>query len=134
MGSVQVTTITFGNVTIGTKNGSKAALEFSFGSAKMTAVLDMGAATPTSQDNLVGTWTISPKATGRAVTFQVISVSGREGTGTVYKNTIMFDGAQVSSDDGKSEKLTFQSAHQTFSIATAKVIPKTTRSSVNIIA
>jgi hypothetical protein len=38
--TVNGSTITFGNVTIGTRDGSKAALEFSYGTTKNTAILD----------------------------------------------------------------------------------------------
>jgi hypothetical protein len=46
-------TITFGNVTIGTRDGSKAALEFAFGTAKKTAILDKSAA-PVDQNKRSG--------------------------------------------------------------------------------
>src|SRR6516162_3124059 len=51
VGSVDGATVSFGNVTIGTKNGSVAALEFSSGTSKMTAVLNKQAAA-TDQNKL----------------------------------------------------------------------------------
>jgi hypothetical protein len=53
-GTVNGNTITYGNVTIGTRDGKKAALEFSFGTARMSANLDKTAA-PADQNKLVGT-------------------------------------------------------------------------------
>src|SRR5262252_3048360 len=55
LGDVNGATITFGNVTIGTRNGTKAALEFSVAGAKKTATLNKQAATA-DQNKLVGTW------------------------------------------------------------------------------
>src|SRR5215475_9594645 len=52
LGDVDGATITFGNVTIGTKNGQTAALEFSSGGAKMSAILNKEAA-DTNQSKLV---------------------------------------------------------------------------------
>src|SRR5262249_3210471 len=53
--SVDGATITFGDVTIGTENGQVAALEFSTGGAKKTAILNKEAA-PVDQNKLVGSW------------------------------------------------------------------------------
>src|SRR6185312_5134489 len=55
LADVNGSTITFGNVTIGTRNGQKAVLEFSAGGAKWTAVLDKQASTA-DQSKLVGSW------------------------------------------------------------------------------
>src|SRR5215813_13082703 len=55
LADVDGATITFGSVTIGTKNGQKAVLEFSAGVAEQTAVLDKQAA-PADQNKLVGSW------------------------------------------------------------------------------
>jgi len=43
-GTVSAATITFGNVTIGTRDGTTAGLEFSLGTAKSTAILTKTAA------------------------------------------------------------------------------------------
>src|SRR5215469_625519 len=102
-GSVDGATISYGNITIGTKNGSVAALEFSSGTAKMTAVLNKQAS-GTDQSKLVGTWTGFSKSNGQSAFFQVVSVDGRDaqvrftanggqvqqGDGIVYQNTVMF--------------------------------------------
>src|ERR1700733_11684578 len=48
-GTVDGSTVSFGNITIGTRNGTNAALEFSFGTAKMTATLTK-TATPADQN------------------------------------------------------------------------------------
>src|SRR5262249_40509725 len=107
LADVNGATITFGDVTIATRNGSKAALEFSFGTAKWTAILDKQPASTADQNKLVGSWTGYSSESGHGVGFTVVSVDGRDakvrfmldgvthqGTGTVYKNVVMFDGAQ----------------------------------------
>src|SRR6185437_1519786 len=114
--SVDGATITFGNVTIGTKNGSVAALEFSSGTAKMTAVLNKQAAN-TDQSKLVGTWTGFSKTNGQSAFFQVISVDGRDaqvrftangaaiqsGDAIAQGNTVMFGSkATFTSSDGQN--------------------------------
>jgi len=146
LGDVNGGTITFGNVTIGTRNGTKAALEFSVGTAKSSAILDKQ--TPvTDQSNLVGSWSGYSRDNGQSASFQVLSVNGRDaqvrytvnglthqGIGTVYKNTVMFDKAQISSDDGKNGNVVFQVGHQTFSVPVTKYQPPSTSSSVNKLA
>src|SRR6201994_4631221 len=54
LADVNGATITFGDVTIGTRNGTQAALEFSTGGAKWAAVMDKQASP--DQNKLVGTW------------------------------------------------------------------------------
>jgi hypothetical protein len=54
LADVSGATITFGNVTIGTRNGSVAAFEFSAGGATQTAILNKQASTA-DQNKLVGT-------------------------------------------------------------------------------
>ena len=108
-------TITFGDVTIGTKNGQVAALEFSVGTAKSTAILQKQAA-DADQNKLVGSWSGFSSANGQSAFFQVVSVDGRDaqvtytangttqkGTGTAYKNTVMFGKAQITSNTAKPE-------------------------------
>src|SRR5271154_5881878 len=111
-GTVNGVTITFGNVTIGTRNGQSAAMEFSYGTAKMDAILTKSAA-PADQNKLVGNW-IGASAT-QSVTVQVLSITGRDAqvkysingqsgqaTGDLYQNVVTFGKAQVSSSDGVS--------------------------------
>jgi hypothetical protein len=144
--TVQGSTITFGNVTIGTRNGKKAALEFSFGTAKMSAILDKAAA-PADQNKLVGTWIGSSAATGQTATFQVLSVSGRnaqvrysvnghsaQGVGDVYRNTVTIGKVQVTSNDGLTGKVIFPVGQNTLSLSVAKYTPRGTASSVNKLA
>jgi len=138
--------ITFGNVSIGTRNGQRAVLEFSSGTAKMSAVLDKQD-TSADQNKLVGLWGGFSRTNGQSAYFQVLSVDGRDaqvsytvngashkGTGTVYKNTVMFGQAQITSDDGKSGQVVFQSKHQTFSVPVTKYQAPSTSSSVNRLA
>ena len=138
-GTVNGSTITFGNVTIGTRDGKKAALEFSLGTAKMSAILSKAAA-PVDQNKLVGNW-IGSSATTTA-TFQVLSISGRnaqvkysvnghsaQGVGDVYKNTVTLGKVQVTSNDGSTGKVIFPVGRNTLSVSVAKYVPKSSASS-----
>jgi hypothetical protein len=131
-GVVDGHTITFGNVTIGTRDGKKAALEFSFGGGKKSALLDKTAAT-TDQDKLVGTWIGTSLSTGASVSVQVISIDGRDaqikynvngrssqGVGDVYKNAVNFDHVQISSTDGVHGQAIFPDGHKTEALAVTK--------------
>jgi len=145
MASVDGATITFGNVTIGTKNGQAAALEFSSGSAKMSAVLNKQAA-DTEQNKLVGSWSGFSKTNGQSAYFQVVSVDGRDaqvrftanggviqsGAGIVYKNTVMFGSqAQFTSDDGKTGNIIFRAGSKTYSVPVTRSKSTNPSSAVN---
>ena len=144
IGSVDGVTITFGNVTLGTRNGKKAALEFSAGGAKWSAILDKQAAPAADQNKLVGSWAGYSGQNGHSASFTVLSISGRDalvrytvnglthqGTGLVYKNTVMFDGAQITSDDGKNGQVVFQDHHQSLSVPVTKLQTSSSTSTVN---
>jgi ribosomal protein S8E len=126
-------TITFGDVTIGTKDGQNAALEFSVGTAKQSALLQKQAA-DTDQSMLVGNWSGSSKVNGQSAFFAVTSVDGRDaqvtytangstqkGTGTVYKNTVMFGKAQITSNDGQNGNVILQVGRNFYSIPVTKL-------------
>ena len=154
-GSVDGATISFGNITIGTKNGSVAALEFSSGTAKQTAVLNKQAA-PADQSKLVGSWSGYSKDNGQSAFFQVVSVDGRDaqvrftanggqiqsGDGIVYQNTVMFGSkAQFTTNDGQNGNVVIQIGHKSYSIPvtksktpTASSNASTSSSSVNKLA
>jgi len=138
--------ITFGNVTLGSKNGQKAALEFSFGPATQTAILDKQAA-PTDQNNLVGNWNGLSRDTGQSILFQIKSINGSDaqvsytangitqtGTASVFKNTVILGTTQITSSDGKSGTAIVKIGHQTFSIPVTKIQSPSTSSSVNKLA
>ncbi|HLG80529.1 MAG TPA: hypothetical protein VKY22_05905 [Bradyrhizobium sp.] len=148
LADVSGATISFGDVTIGTKNGQNAALEFSVGTAKMTAILQKQAST-TEQSQLVGSWSGYSTANGQSAFFQVVSVDGRDaqvsytanggttqkGTGTVYKNTVMFGKAQITSNDGQTGNVILQVGHNSYSIPVTKKKPtSSSSSSVNKVA
>ena len=146
LGDVSGASITFGDVTIGTRDGSVAAMEFSVGTAKMTAILDKQASTA-DQNKLVGSWNGFSTANNQSAYFQVKSVDGRDatvtytaggmtqqGTGTVYKNTVMFGKAQITSDDGQHGTVIFQVGHNTYSVPVTKSQPPSSSSSVNKLA
>lgn len=140
---VNGSTLTYGNVTIGTRNGTKAALEFSYGTAKMSAILDKVAAT-TAQSKLVGSW-ISVSTESRAATFKVLSITGRDaqvqytvngrtgqGIGDLTNNTVMLGRVQITSTDGQTGKVVFADGRSTYSVAVTKYKPPS--SSVNKLA
>jgi hypothetical protein len=144
LAEVDGATITFGNVTIGTRNGSKAAFEFSAGGAKWSAILDKQPASTADQNKLVGSWSGYSPQNGHSASFTVVSVSGRDaqvrytlngvmhqGTGTVYQNTVMFDGAQITSDDGKSGHVVFRDRQQSLSVPVTKLQTSSSTSLVN---
>jgi hypothetical protein len=146
LADVNGATITFGNVTIGTRNGSVAAFEFSVSGARKTATLNKQAASA-DQNKLVGTWNGFSLASGKSASFTVKSLDGRDavvswtvdgvahqGTGTVYKNTVMFGKAQVTSDDGKTGTVVLQVGNHSYPIPVTKYVPPPTSTAVNKLA
>jgi hypothetical protein len=147
LADVSGATITFGNVTIGTRNGSVAAMEFSAGTATMSAILNKQSAT-TNQNELVGSWSGYSATNGQSAYFQVKSVDGRDavvtytvnggvsqqGTGTVYKNTVMFGKAQITSNDGQNGTVIVQVGHKTYSVPVTKYKPPSSSSIVSKLA
>jgi len=134
--SVNRNFITFGNLTIGTRNGKTAALEFSFGAVRQGAILDKAAAPATDQDPLVGSWIGSTDT--QTASFRVLSIKGRDaqvrytingqsgtGVGDVVNNAIVFGKVLLSVADGLNGKLTFPAPGQTLSLAVTKFTPKT---------
>lgn len=135
IGSVDGATVSFGNVTIGTKNGSVAALEFSSGTARKQAVLNKEAA-QTDQNKLVGSWSGFSKENGQSAFFQVVSVDGRDaqvrftanggqiqsGDGIVSGDAVMFGSkAQFSSKDGTNGTIIFKSGIKTYSVPVTRM-------------
>lgn len=148
--SVDGATITFGDVTIGTKNGQVAALEFSTGTAKMTAVLNKQAA-PADQSKLVGSWSGFSRSNGQSAFFQVTSVDGRDaqvrfsanggaiqsGDAIVSGNAVMFGAAaQFTSNDGQTGNVIFKVGRNTYSVPVtkSKIASTPSSSSVNKLA
>ena len=145
-GDVNGATITFGNVTIGTRNGSVAAFEFSVGGVTKTAILNKQDAT-VDQNKLIGTWNGFSTSSGKSISFTVKSVDGRDavvswtvngiahqGTGSVLKNTVMFGKAQVTSDDGKTGTAVLQVGNFSYPIPVTKYVPPSTSTTVNKLA
>lgn len=142
-GAAQVdkNSITFGNVTIATRNGQKAAFEFSFqpqgqlaASGTQTAILDKTAAATTATNPLVGNW--SGGSGAHFVSFQVASVSGRDaqvkysidgtsgqGVGDVVGKSILLGKIQFASTDGLNGKVSFQSGKQAIALPVKKFVP-----------
>nr|WP_041755921.1 hypothetical protein [Bradyrhizobium sp. ORS 278] len=137
IGQVNGSTIDFGAVTLGTKNGKTAVLLFSAGGGKATAVLDKQAP-PAEQNNLVGSWAGYSGDNGMAASFRVLSVSGKEaqvsvtnngvtrtGTGLVFNNVVMFEQSQISTTDGKTGTVIYQLGNKSYSVPVSKLTPIT---------
>jgi len=146
LAKVDGATITYGNVMIGTKDGKSAVMIFSAGGGKASAFLEKQAA-PGDQSQLVGSWGGHSSDTDGTASFKVLSVNGKEaevtttingltrtGTGIVYKNVIMFGQTQISTDDGKTGKIIFQSGLKSFAVPVTKYPPVGTSSAVDKIA
>jgi hypothetical protein len=146
LADVDGATITFGDVTIGTKNGQAAALEFSTGTAKMSAILSKQASTD-DQNKLVGSWSGYSSKNGQSAYFQVKSIVGRDaqvsytvngvtkqGIGTVYKNTVMFGTTQLTSDDGKSATITLNINNHAYPVPATKYVAPSTSTAVSKLA
>jgi hypothetical protein len=136
-------TITYGTVTLGTKDGKTAALVFSAGGGQASAFLNKQAP-PASDSNLMGSWGGYSADNGKSASFRVLSVDGKEaqvsvttdgitrqGTGIVYKNVIMFGQAQIATDDGKSGTIIYQVGNKSFSVPVTKYPPADSSSSVD---
>ncbi|MCG6205123.1 hypothetical protein LPW26_10775 [Rhodopseudomonas sp. HC1] len=145
---VEQGTITFGNVTFGTKDGKTAALVFTSGGGKAAAFLDKQAS-PADTNPLVGSWGGHSDDTQGTSSFRVLSINGneakvktvingitREGTGLVYKNVIMFGQAQLSTEDGRNGRIIVQSGLRSFLVPATKYTSadSTSSSGVNKVA
>jgi hypothetical protein len=124
--NVDKNSITYGNVTIATRDGQQGALEFSFGIVRQAAVLAKVNAPATDQNQLVGNWIGSTDTL--SASFQVLSISGRDaqvrytidgqsaqGVGDIVNNSVLFGKVSFSSADGLNGKLIFQSPGQPLS-------------------
>lgn len=142
-GTVDKDSITFGNITIATRNGTQAAFEFAYqpqgqlaSTGTQTAILTK-AADPTANSNpLIGSWTGA--TADQSASFQVTSINGRNaqvkynidgtsgtGVGDIVGNAVLLGKIQFSNIDGKNGKVTFQSGHQTIQLAVQKFVSKT---------
>ena len=146
IGTVNGATISYGNITIGTKDGSVAALEFSVGTAKMDAVLNKQTSTA-DQSKLIGSW--SGTGSGQSAFFQVVSVDGKDAqvrftangatiqSGdaiTVGTNSVMFGSkATFTTSDGQTGNVVFSVGHKTYSVPVTKNKPATSSASTNTV-
>ena len=132
-GTVNGSAITYGNVTIATRDGKNAAMQSLVGKMEMTGVLSKSAAPAADQNKLVGIWNSDASTPGQSASFQVRAISGRDaqvtytvngqtqqGIGTVYGNAVMFGKMQVSSDDGLNGKVIYPVGSQTLSLSVKK--------------
>lgn len=142
--TVDKDSITFGNVTIATRNGSQAAFEFDFqpngqlaSIGTQTAVLNKDTSASAGDANpLVGGW--SGATAEHGVSFTVSSINGRDaqvkysidgnsgqGVGDVVKNSVLLGKAQFTNIDGVNGKVTYKSGKQTITIPVKRFVPKT---------
>jgi len=138
--TVSQNSISFGNVTIATRDGKQAAFEFAFQPPGQISQLGVQTAVlakdPTAGNALVGSWTGA--TADHSVSFTVVSIDGRnaqvkfnidgksgQGIGDVDQNAVLFGKVAFTNIDGKNGKVTFQSGHQTFSLLVQKFTPKT---------
>ena len=142
--TVDKDSITFGNVTIATRNGTQAAFEFAYqpngqlaSTGTQTAVLSKDAsATAADVNPLVGGW--SGATAEHGVSFTVSSINGRDaqvkysidgnsgqGVGDVVKNSVLLGKAQFTNIDGLNGKVTYQSGKKTITIPVKRFVPKT---------
>jgi hypothetical protein len=142
--TVDKNSISFGNVTIATRNGTQAAFEFSYqpqgqlaSTGTQTAILTKDTSTAAADTNpLVGSWTGATADHG--VSFTVSSINGRDaqvkysldgnsgqGVADVVSNSVLLGKAQFTNIDGTNGKVTFQSGKQAISIPVKRFVPKT---------
>ncbi len=142
-GEVNGSTVTFGPVTVGTKDGKNLVLLFSAGGGRQTATLAKQAP-PASDSRLIGSWGGYSPDNGKSASFRVLSVDGqeaqvsvttdgitRQGAGTVYKNVIMFGQAQIATDDGQNGNVIYQVGTKSFVVPVTKYPPADSSSSVD---
>ena len=142
--TVDKDSISFGNVTIATRNGSQAAFEFSYqpsgqiaSTGTQTAVLTKDATASADPNPLVGSWTGA--TTDHTASFTVSSINGRDaqvkyivdgrsgqGTGDVVKNSVLLGSVSFKNIDGKNGTVTYQTyQHQTITMPVKRFVPKT---------
>lgn len=140
---VDGTLITYGALTVGTKDGKNLVLLFSAGGGRQTATLQKQA--PPADDNrLIGSWGGYSPDNGKSASFKVLSINGneaqvavttdgitRQGSGIVYKNVIMFGQAQIATDDGQNGKIIYQVGNKSFLVPVTKYPPADSSSSVD---
>lgn len=146
-GEVQGSLVTFGGVTVGTKDGKNMVLLFSVaGAGKQTANLEKQAP-PGSDNNLMGSWGGYSSDNGKSASFRVLAINDKEatvsvttdgitrqGTGYLYKNVIMFGQAQIATDDGQNGKIIYQVGNKSFSVPVTKYPPADSSSTVDVTA
>ena len=142
-GQVSGATVTFGSVTVGTKDGKNLVLLFSAGGGKQTATLQKQAP-PASDSRLLGSWGGYSADNGKSASFRVLAVDGKEaqvsvttdgitrqGTGIVYNNVIMFGQAQIATNDGQNGNIIYQVGTKSFAVPVTKYPPADSSSSVD---
>jgi hypothetical protein len=145
-GTVNGTTVSYGSVTIASRDGKNAAMQSLVGQFEMAGVLTKSDAPPADQNKLIGIWNGDP-STGQSASVQIRAISGRDaqitytingqtqqGIGTVSGNAVMFKNMLVSSEDGLNGKVIFSGNGQTLSVGATKYIDPTASSSVNKLA
>jgi hypothetical protein len=143
--TVSQNSISFGNVTIATRNGTQAAFEFAYqpsgqlaATGTQTAILSKDTSAATTDANpLVGSWTGA--TADHSASFTVSSIGGRDaqvkyavdgrsgqGTGDVTKNSVLFGSVAFKNIDGTNGTVTYQTyQRQTITLPVKRFVPKT---------
>ena len=142
--TVSQNSISFGNVTIATRNGTQAAFEFAYqpsgqlaATGTQTAVLSKDTTASADANPLVGSWTGA--TVDHTASFTVSSIDGRDaqvkyavdgrsgqGTGDVSKNSVLFGNVAFKNIDGMHGTVTYQTyQHQTITLPVKRFVPKT---------
>jgi len=144
--TVSQNSITFGDVTIGTNDGTHGAIEFEAGTVKKTGTLTKSStpsAATSDPTHLVGSWS-GLTSTGNAASYTVKSVTGTDavvtstingitnsGTGTynAANNVITFGTTQIALNSSGSANVIFKSLGSTYSVPVTKAAATTATTS-----
>ena len=134
--TVSKNTLTYGSMTIGTKNGSSGVMIFTAGTTQQAYQLTKDTTADQASSKLVGTWTGSNPATGAAMTFNVQSVNGKTaqvvataggskqtGTADVTNDIVRIGYTQISSSDGQTGRAMYKQGNQYLALTVSKLKP-----------
>ncbi|MDR3493316.1 MAG: hypothetical protein P4L82_01830 [Ancalomicrobiaceae bacterium] len=133
--TVSQNTLTYGNVTIGTKNGTNAVMIFAAGTLQQAYQLTKDT-TDQQSNKLVGAWSGLNPLTGAAINFNVKSVDGKTaqvtaiaggktqtGTADVLNDIVRIGYTQISSSDGQTGRAMYKLGNQYLALSVTKQKP-----------
>ncbi|MDR3374826.1 MAG: hypothetical protein P4L98_13950 [Ancalomicrobiaceae bacterium] len=135
--TVSQNTLTYGSMTIGTKNGTNGVMIFTAGTTQQAYQLTKDTTADQPSSKLVGTWSGSDPTTGAAMTFNVKSVDGKTaqvvataggnkkqtGTADVMNDIVRIGYTQISSSDGKTAHAMYKQGNQYLALTLTKQKP-----------